>query len=326
MSIEVDNEVWRGRIDREVDQEDDNQSRRWHQQVILTSKKNNDFSNAPVILGFACDTGVARNQGRVGAKDGPDAIRKSLANLTCTNEFKLYDAGNVVCTGEALEEAQVTLADQIDFILSHNGFPVVLGGGHEVGWASFLGAQKYFQITQRKAKLGIVNFDAHFDLRNPSPLSSSGTPFRQCQQYCEKHALQFNYFVLGINPSTNTETLFDFASRKGVKWVTDTEMSDENLEEINHRLEIFVKQLDFLYLTICLDVFNAAYAPGVSAPAAMGTTPLTVIKLIRSIKGLCHSNNVELLLCDVAEMNPVYDRDGQTAKLAARLIYEMQLA
>lgn len=324
MSKEVDAEVWRGRIDLEDEPEGDKQSRRWHQQVVMTSNENKDFSNAPVILGFACDTGVARNQGRVGAKDGPDTIRKSLANLTCTKEFKLYDAGNVICTDEALEEAQVTLADRINFILSHNGFPVVLGGGHEVGWGSFLGAQKYLQTTQKKTKLGIINFDAHFDLRNPSPLSSSGTPFRQCQQYCEKHALPFNYFVLGINPSANTETLFDFASEKGVKWVTDSEMSDENLEEINRRLETFVKQLDFLYLTICLDVFNGSFAPGVSAPAALGTTPLTVIKLIKSIKAQCHSNNVEFLLCDVAEMNPVYDRDGLTAKLAARLIYEIQ--
>jgi formiminoglutamase len=31
---------------------------------------------ALVIVGYPCDVGVARNNGRVGAKDGPDAVRK----------------------------------------------------------------------------------------------------------------------------------------------------------------------------------------------------------------------------------------------------------
>ena len=33
-----------------------------------------------VIVGFACDEGVRRNQGRVGAKLGPTALRQALAN------------------------------------------------------------------------------------------------------------------------------------------------------------------------------------------------------------------------------------------------------
>ena len=35
--------------------------------------------NAITLVGFASDTGVARNHGRVGAATGPTAIREALA-------------------------------------------------------------------------------------------------------------------------------------------------------------------------------------------------------------------------------------------------------
>ena len=63
-----------------------------------------------VLLGFACDAGVARNQGRVGAAAGPAGIRKFLAGLPAHGLTRLLDAGDVACEGDALEAAQDALA------------------------------------------------------------------------------------------------------------------------------------------------------------------------------------------------------------------------
>ena len=69
-------------------------------------------------------------------------------------------------------------------------------------------------------------------------------------------------------------------------------------------------------LTIDMDGFSSAFAPGVSAASPMGFTPDVVMEcldyLVRTGK---------IISMDIAETNPVYDRDDQTAKLAASLIH-----
>ena len=84
--------AWQGRIDRE----DPAHSRRVHQQHLPTPARD-DFQHRPVLLGFACDEGVRRNQGVPGAALGPNAIRSALANLTCPADFGFYDLGDTVC-------------------------------------------------------------------------------------------------------------------------------------------------------------------------------------------------------------------------------------
>jgi formiminoglutamase len=77
----------------------------------------------------------------------------------------------------------------------------------------------------------------------------------------------------------------------------------------------FLDSVDVLYLTIDLDVLPASVAPGVSAPAAYGV-PLPVISAVcRQVAG-----SGKLLHLDVAELNPAFDIDGRTAKVAARLV------
>ena len=60
----------------------------------------------PAVIGFACDAGVVRNQGRPGATGGPSAIRRALSGLPAHMLTRLSDAGDVLCEGDALESAQ----------------------------------------------------------------------------------------------------------------------------------------------------------------------------------------------------------------------------
>ncbi|HLS06767.1 MAG TPA: hypothetical protein VK079_02355, partial [Bacillota bacterium] len=72
--------TWQGRID------DDQESLRYHQAVriqtidTLTKQRTKAFS----LIGFQCDAGVRRNQGRPGAAKGPSVIRQQLASLPLT--------------------------------------------------------------------------------------------------------------------------------------------------------------------------------------------------------------------------------------------------
>lgn len=311
-------DCWQGRVDIE----DAERSRRLHQQVEYEQLPAN-FVEAPVLIGFATDAGVRRNQGRPGAKEGPDALRRALANLCCSPDFRCYDLGNVVCSDDALEAAQRAAADAVTAVLDHGGRPFVLGGGHEIGWSGFLGVRQYLQERDPGARLGILNLDAHFDLRNPRPVASSGTPFRQAQQWCEANECDFHYFVVGISPSANSDALFEFAVEHDVQWIEDLECHWLNLEPLQQRIAAWIADIDALYLTLCLDVFPAADAPGVSAPAGVGVEPRWALKLLQFVRDECERTGAPILLADVAELNPSKDIDDRTARLAASYLYQL---
>ncbi|MGC9402510.1 arginase family protein, partial [Vibrio genomosp. F10 str. 9ZC157] len=113
--------------------------------------------------------------------------------------------------------------------------------------------------------------------------------------------------------------LFNTADELGVWYVEDHQLSpmkhDTHLPQLQH----FIDQCDYLYLTIDLDVFPASTAPGVSAPAARGVSYESISLLLERILN-CHN---KLMIADIAEYNPTYDVDSQTARLAARLCWDM---
>ena len=96
-----------------------------------------------------------------------------------------------------------------------------------------------------------------------------------------------------------------------------------NINAITTRLQEFLHPVDYIYLTICLDVCSASLAPGVSAPAGVGISNDVLINLVRCIRRISAERAIPIILADVAEMNPRYDPDGRTARLAARLVWEI---
>ncbi len=80
-------------------------------------------------------------------------------------------------------------------------FPLVLGGGHEVAFGSWSGLNRHLA---GKGRVGIINFDAHFDLRMKQEQASSGTPFFQIAEQCAAQGTPFHYACLGVAETANT--------------------------------------------------------------------------------------------------------------------------
>jgi len=318
MSDQINMSPWQGRIDAE----ESRPAPRWHQ--VISPLDDLSPRGAIALLRFTCDAGVARNKGRVGASDGPVAIRKALANLSYDGEKPVFDAGDVDCIDNQLESAQENLANTIASLLDRQMKLTLLGGGHEIAWGSFQGIMQHLQHSaERTPKVGIINFDAHLDLRNSAEGANSGTPFRQIAEWCSDNGHEFLYQVIGISPSANTAALFEYAQAKNVNWLEDTDVHVGNIDAIKTRLQEFIRPVDYLYITVCLDVFSAAIAPGVSAPAGVGISAEVLIKVLRTIRTISKALAAPIILTDIAEMNPRYDLDGRTARLAARLVWEI---
>ena len=295
---------WRGREDAE----EVGDARRWHHVVRPFDA---DVDNGAVLIGFPCDVGVARNGGRIGAADGPAALRAALANLPHLDEPELSDFGDACRAGDTLEAAQEKLGEAVARVLQQGALPVALGGGHEIAWGTFQG----IAAAQKHARLLIVNLDAHFDLREARQ-GNSGTPFRQIHDWCVSHGRPFEYRVLGISRYANTRALLDRAQAFGVRyWLDEALQTESALAVAAAALGAEFANFDAVYLTVCLDVLAGAVAPGVSAPGVLGVPLSHIERLIDLVAG-----SGKLIAADIAEFNPNHDRDGMTARVAARIV------
>ncbi len=288
--------------------------RRWWQAVsasVATPALSDATLPGPAaLLGFCSDAGVARNMGRTGAADGPAAIRAALGSLAFHGTRTVVDAGDIVVAGDALEDGQARAGAALAALLDAGHLTFVLGGGHETAYASYLGVAGTAAVANG-ARLGVLNLDAHFDLREaPSP--SSGTPFLQMARAEAAAGRELNYAVVGISEPNNTRALFDTAHELDVKYLLDEDCSAGRTEGF---VASFLETVDIVYLTIDLDVMPAATAPGVSAPAAYGVPLPVIAALCRQVAA-----SGKLFHCDVAELNPAFDIDSRTAKVAARLV------
>lgn len=297
---------WTGRFDGEEDS-----YQRIFQRVNTAADYNAVDPNDFVLHGFAVDEGVKRNKGRVGAQKAPDLIRKNMSNFPVFNSrFSLKDFGNIHCDNEDLEKTQIVLAEKVAQVLAKQGKSVVLGGGHEVTFAHYSGIRKAFP----NQKIGIINFDAHFDNRQlENDLATSGTGFWQIAQQSEIHSLH-----IGIQKNSNTKHLFDTADQLGMKYILADEIYSQSIPNLMFTINAFLDEADVVYVTVCMDVFNAAIAPGVSAPAYNGIfADHSFMQIFRHIL-----SQPKTKALDVAEVNPDFDIQERTARLAASLVNE----
>lgn len=315
-------DFWQGRIDSE----DNFFAFRWHQWIKPIDL--DDYNLSPfegklgfAFIGFCCDEGVKRNKGRAGASKGPKSIREEMCNLPCcfTKDVKLFDAGDITVDNISLEEAQNLLSKAINRILSLNLFPIVLGGGHETTFGNYLGVLNHLKTLKSKPNIGIINFDAHLDIRPYTEgMGNSGTMFRQISDICKKEDLNYSYLCMGVQKHSNTLDLFRTADKLGGKYIFARDITHGHDWTILEALDDFIKTQDHIYITVCSDVFSSAFAPGVSATQSLGLDPEAIVRLIKYI---LRSNKV--ISFDIAEVSPRFDHDHTTANLAAVVIFSV---
>lgn len=251
------------------------------------------------LIGLPDDLGVRMNGGRPGAAEGPRAFRAALARygVAAPSAWQwpaVFDAGDVMPapgdSAEALAEThgRVTLAVQAALDLGL--FPIGIGGGHDLTYA--------FVRPVAIRQPGIVGYymDAHLDVRETV---GSGMPFRRLVEECGVQALR----LVGMNPMVNeAEHVAYFVEHSGrAMGGAEFEASARN------------EPLD-AFASLDLDVLDGAFAPGVSALNPAGMTPREVERLVGAL------GRAPRIRCfDIMELNPRFDQDGRTARLAAHL-------
>jgi formiminoglutamase len=271
-----------------------------------------------VLLGFPQDEGVRRNHGRPGAADAPHAVRHALYRLTPwdpasdtdLSRTPPLDLGDVRVAG-SLEETQEALAEVVAGVLRRGAVPVVLGGGHETAYGHYLG------YVRAGLPAGIINIDAHLDVRpHPTGQGHSGSPFRQALEHPGRPLPGDQYVCLGARPSSVSRQHALYAREKGcvVRWADEVR---DNLDQFFGkecgRLEALGCRV---YVTLDADAVTAAEVPGVSAPNPAGLSGVAVMRCAR----LAGSSPAVASL-DLVEINPRLDRDQQSVRWAALVVW-----
>ena len=300
------NSIWQGRDDG-----DHPLAQRVYQRVKETQLYDLIEEGNFALHGFAVDEGVRRNKGRVGAQKAPNTIRKNMSNFPVINPtLQILDFGDVRCDDGDLETSQSVLADKVKIVLRKGAKSIILGGGHEITYAHYSGIKSAFP----NKTIGIVNIDAHFDNRAPiHNEATSGTGFYQIAQEGEINSLH-----IGIQKNSNTLLLFDTAHQFGMKYIMAEDIYYDNLSVIKEKIDALFHRVNVVYLTICMDTFNASIAPGVSALAYNGIFADHVF--INILQHIVKSK--KLVAMDVAEVNPLFDEQEKTARLAASFLNE----
>ena len=305
---------WSGRIP-----ESGLRNQYWHQLIQTQDLNKYQFDNSKkniCLLGYACDEGVRRNLGRVGAVEAPEKIRQRLAKLPWhfDKNIRVTDIGDFRCKNKNMESTQQQLGDGVFQLLQKKTFPILLGGGHDIAFGHFLGIHKWMKTTHKK-KLSIINFDAHFDLRKVYKAPNSGTPFYQICELLKKEKRDFDYTVIGIQKQSNTQELFDFAKKNKVNYYLSEDVVLKNSAYLKKELKKKIKDTEALYITIDIDCFSSIYAQGVSAPSPFGLDPMIVLDMLQFLV-----QTKKVVSLDFAEFNPKYDSHQLTEHLVARMI------
>ena len=273
------------------------------------------------VVGVPMDLGADRR----GVDMGPSAIRyarlkESLEKLGLT----VVDHGNLrVPVPESATPAEQSakyfpliravcdeLAEAVAAIVAAGGFPLVLGGDHSIAMGTIGGV-----AGARGRAPGVIWIDAHGDINTPLTSPSGnvhGMPvhFALREQVVDPRRMAF----IGLRDVDDGEKA---AIRElGVKAFTMADVDRLGMSRVlDEALAIVAGGPDSVHVSFDMDGVDPQEAPGVGTPVRGG---LTYREAHLLMEGIAASGTLGSL--EITEINPILDRENQTAILAVELI------
>ena len=268
------------------------------------------------FVGVPFDIGTSN---RSGARYGPRQIRTESCLIRPYNmatraapfdSLQVADIGDVAINTFNLQKSIQIIEKAYDDILAADCKPLTLGGDHTI-------SLPILRALERKhGPVGIVHIDAHADINDHlfGERIAHGTPFRRA---IEEGLVDPKRMVqIGLRASGYEADDFDWPRSQGVRVVQAEECWYQSLAPLMGEVR---EQLGAgpVYLTFDIDGLDPAYAPGTGTPEIGGLTVHQGLEIVRGCRGL------DLVGGDLVEVAPAYDTSGNTALVAANLLFEM---
>ncbi|MEE9414100.1 MAG: agmatinase [Acidimicrobiales bacterium] len=268
------------------------------------------------VVGVPFDIGTSW---RPGARFGPRGIRNESVMTRPYNmatkaapfeKLRIDDTGDVAINTFNLLDSVDRIEAHYDELLSHDVIPVSIGGDHTIV-LPILRA-----LTKKTGPVGLVHVDAHTDINEHmfGEAIAHGTPFRRA---VEEGLLDPERVVqIGVRATGYAADDFEWSREQGFRVVQAEECWHKSLEPLMAEVRDKVAGGP-VYLSFDIDGLDPSVAQGTGTPEIGGLTSIQGMEIIRGCKGL------DIVGCDLVEVAPIYDTSGNTAHLAANLLYEM---
>jgi formiminoglutamase len=254
-----------------------------------------------------------------GASFAPDAIRGCLNSFTTYNieeetdisNQTIIDFGDITMHPTSIEECHQRIYQSTKEITETQAAPltIILGGDHSITTSTVKA------IKETKGTVGIIQLDAHHDLRNTKDGGpTNGTPFRRLIE--EGHLKGEHLIQIGIRNYANAKAYHDYAIENGVTVYTMKDVKQRQITElIQSALSQLEAKVDTIYLSVDMDVLDQAYAPGCPAIGPGGMDSDTLAEVVQ--KAVKHP---KVQTMDIVEIDPTLDIRDMTSRIASLLI------
>ncbi|CAJ0926076.1 unnamed protein product [Ranitomeya imitator] len=236
------------------------------------------------------------------------------------SSLQVADIGDVSVNLYNLTDSCRRIRDAYQKIMAAGCIPLTLGGDHTIT----------YPILQAVAENVLVQMNAqqlHRSLAlmvcyNVSAQALGekiyhGTPFRCC---VDEGLLDGQRVVqIGIRGSAYDPERYEFCREQGFRVVLVEDCWFRSLVPLMSEVRQQMGDKP-VYLSFDIDGIDPSFAPGTGTPEIAGLTTPQALQIIRGSRGL------NLVGCDLVEVAPVYDQSGNTALLAANLLFEMLCA
>lgn len=273
-------------------------------EVVLSQPS--DYAQAGiVVLGCPQHEGVERNGGRIGAAAAPDAIRTWLYRLVTRRGVSLFDLGNTQLKAslETTHDVQQQIVQQV---IADGKRLISLGGGNDLSYPDAAGLAKVYPDPLA------FNIDAHLDVR-ASHIRHSGTPYRQLLD--ENILAPLHFYELAYQPFAVAQSHLDYLANLGAHAQSLTELRANGLLTTVESI-LGASQQETIFWGLDMDSVHSSAAPGVSAPNSLGLTADEICSLM-TLAG----RDPRSRLLEITEVNPIFDIDHRTCRLAAVAIW-----
>jgi guanidinobutyrase len=268
------------------------------------------------FVGVPLDIGTSN---RSGTRYGPRQIRQESVMIRPYNmgtgsapfeRLQVADLGDVAINPYSLTDSVRRIELAYHGILSHCCIPLTLGGDHTLT-LPILRA-----VARQHGPVGLIHVDAHSDT-NEEMFGESlahGTTFRRAFE--EGLLVAEKVVQIGLRGSGYAADDFDWSRQQGFRVVPAEACWHRSLEPLMAEIRQQMGNVP-VYLSFDIDGLDPAFAPGTGTPEVGGLSVWQGLEIVRGCRGL------NLVGADVVEVSPPYDRSGNTALLAANLLFEM---
>ena len=269
-----------------------------------------------IFVGIPLDIGTSN---RSGTRFGPREIRNESVLLRPYNmgtgaapfeHLNVADFGDIATNPYNLMDSVRIIEQTYHSLLQHQVIPLGIGGDHTVTLPILRAMHKKY------GAVGLIHVDAHADINDNmfGEKIAHGTTFRRAQE--EGLLLAHKVVQIGLRGSGYGAEDFNWSRGQGFKVVAIEACWQRSLEPL--MAEIRTQMADIpVYLSFDIDSIDPAFAPGTGTPEIAGLTTIQALQIIRGCRGL------NIVGGDLVEVSPPYDTTGNTALLAANLLFEM---